>query len=407
MDGDLAVSATASIDSASTRPLRILYHHRIVSRDGQSVHVDAMIAALRGFGHSVLVAAPSQSGGADGEPPRWLAALRRALPPAVYELMELAYNLPAFARLYRASRTFAPDLIYERYNLNLLAGVWLARLTRTPLLLEVNAPLAQERADFGGGLRLHPLAWRIENWIWRNADRVLPVSTPLAKLLREAGVAAERIAIIPNAVDPAVYDAIDNAAAKRALGLDDKIVLGFAGFMRDWHGLEGVIEGLAQADLPRNAHLLLVGDGPARTAMAERATALGIADRVSFAGVVPRAQLPRHIAAFDIALQPRAVAYASPLKLFEYMAAGKAVVAPDQSNIRELLVAEESALLFDSRHKGAIFEAIRRLAGDEALRRRLGTAARRRIDQRGFTWRENARRVAGLGSALVQRQVRR
>ncbi|HLI20741.1 MAG TPA: glycosyltransferase, partial [Stellaceae bacterium] len=324
----------------------------------------------------------------------------------LYEALELGYNLPAFWRLCRAYRAFSPDVIYERYNLNLLAGLALAKLTRTPLLLEVNAPLAQERAEHSGGLHLHPLAWRIENALWRSADRVLPVSHALGALLLEAGVDPAHMAVIPNAIDPAAFDHIDPEAAKRALGLSGKLVLGFAGFMRGWHGLDAAIEALARPDVPRTLHLLLLGDGPARRAMEARAADLGIADRVSFTGIVSRAELARHVAAFDIALQPKAVAYASPLKLFDYMAAGKAIVAPDQANIRELVSHEKAALLFDPQHKSAMLDAILRLARDAGLRRRLGAAARRQIDERGFTWRENARRVAALGIELMDRQGR-
>jgi glycosyltransferase involved in cell wall biosynthesis len=403
MDGALArcLSTSPVPEAVPAKSLRILYHHRVVSRDGQSVHVDDMIAALRSLGHEVVVAAPAMAGGTGGEAPGWVAWLKRVLPRAVYEALELGYNVPAFARLYRQWRDFAPDIIYERYNLNLLAGTCLAKLTRTPLLLEVNAPLAQERASFGGGLDLHPLAWRIENWLWRSADCTLPVSEALAAFLLEAGVARERIAVIPNGIDPAAFDAIDAEAAKRALGLEGKLVLGFSGFMREWHGLDGVIDALAQPDLPGSLHLLLLGDGPARGAMEQRAAERGIADRITFAGTVPRAALARHVAAFDIALQPKAVAYASPLKLFDYMAAGKAIVAPDQPNIRELLSPEISALLFDPQHKAAMLAAVLRLVHDAGLRRRLGAAARRQIDERGFTWRENARRVAGLGTKRI------
>ena len=403
MEGALALRIdTPAPDDVPTRRLRVLYHHRVVSRDGQLVHVDDMIAALRGLGHEVVIAAPSLSGGEDGEAPGWVAWLKRALPAALYEALEFGYNGPAFLRLYRAWRAFRPDVIYERYNLNLLAGIAVAKLTGTPLLLEVNAPLAQERASHSGGLRLHPLAWRIENWLWRHADRVLPVSGPLATLLLEARVDSDRIAVIPNAIDPAAFAGIDSEVAKRALGLGGKIVLGFAGFMRDWHGLDGVIDALAQPDLPANVHFLLLGDGPARAGMEQRAAALGVDDRVTFIGTVPHADLARHVAAFDVALQPKAVAYASPLKLFDYMAAGKAIVAPDQPNIRELLAHEKSALLFDPQHKAGMLEATLRLVADAGLRRRLGVAAKAQIDERGFTWRQNARRVAAMSMELIE-----
>jgi glycosyltransferase involved in cell wall biosynthesis len=90
------------------------------------------------------------------------------------------------------------------------------------------------------------------------------------------------------------------------------------------------------------------------------------------------------------------VPYASPLKVFEYMAAGRAIVAPDQPNIREVLRDGETALLFDPGKPGALWEAIGRLAGDPALRARLGAAARAEVLSRDLTWAGNARRVVAL-----------
>ena len=399
---DMPVQDATPIRDESRAPLRILYHHRVVSRDGQSVHVDDMIAALRREGHTVSIAAPAVLSSQDlgAEAPRWITALKALLPASLYEAMELGYNIPAFARLYRAWRQCRPDVIYERYNLNLIAGVLVAKLTRTPLLLEVNAPLAQERARFGG-LGLAAVARRLESWIWRQADRVMPVSDVLVAHMIEAGVDPARITVIPNAIDTDVYDGAQADAAKRALGLSGKIVLGFSGFMREWHGLDALMDVLSQPNLPPELHVLLVGDGPARAGMERQAAALGIADRMTFTGVVPREKIAPYIAAFDVALQPRSVGYASPLKLFEYMAAGKAIVAPDQPNIRELLVAEESALLFDPNEDGAMLAALLRLVQDGRLRRHLGQGARRQIDVRGFTWADNARRVAAIGAVLA------
>ena len=170
-------------------------------------------------------------------------------------------------------------------------------------------------------------------------------------------------------------------------------MLGFVGFVRDWHGLDAVIAAMAADRDGPKVRLVVVGDGPARPALERQAAALGMAERVTFTGLQPREAIPALVAGFDIALQPLVVRYASPLKIFEYMAAGRAIVAPDQPNIREMLRDEETALLFDSDAAGAMWHAIRRLAGDAALRRRLGAAARAEIARRDYTWRGNAARI--------------
>jgi glycosyltransferase involved in cell wall biosynthesis len=190
---------------------------------------------------------------------------------------------------------------------------------------------------------------------------------------------------------------------KSELRLGGKTVLGFVGFVRSWHGLDKILDWLAQSDSPPTMHLLLVGDGPELPALKDQAARLGIEDRVHFTGLVDRETAVRMVSAFDIALQPKCVEYASPLKLFEYMALGKAIVAPDQPNIRELLDTEVSALLFDPQSQASLIAAIRRLGDDPELRSRVGAEARRTIGARGLTWPENARRVAALAEAAIAR----
>jgi len=128
------------------------------------------------------------------------------------------------------------------------------------------------------------------------------------------------------------------------------------------------------------------------------AVELGVTDRVTFSGLVPHAQVPAAVAGFDIALQPRVVDYASPLKIFDYMAAGRAIVAPDQPNIREVLTHERTALLFDPDRPGALWAAIARLLAAPDLRQRLGAAARAELEARDYTWRGNATRIVAWAS---------
>jgi glycosyltransferase involved in cell wall biosynthesis len=104
-----------------------------------------------------------------------------------------------------------------------------------------------------------------------------------------------------------------------------------------------------------------------------------------------------HVAAFDIALQPAVTDYASPLKLFEYMAQAKAILAPDQANITEALQDGKDALLFAP---GGFEPALSALIGDASLRARVGAAARETLIRRDFTWAGNARRVEAIAERL-------
>ena len=143
-----------------------------------------------------------------------------------------------------------------------------------------------------------------------------------------------------------------------------------------------------------------MGDGPARAGIEQRARELKVSERVTVTGVVKREQIASYVAAFDVALQPDVVDYASPLKLFEYLALARPVVAPDKANIREVLIHEQNALLFKADDPAAFTAAIKRMADDGALRARLALAARATIEQGGFTWDHNAQRVEALFYAL-------
>lgn len=392
-DGKETIHRNKATTERVTR-MRILYSHRIQSRDGQSVHVEELVHAFRAAGHEVMVVGPGAYEKAEfGGESSLIATIRRLLPGFARELAELAYNIPATLRLARAFRAFRPDFVYERYNLYFLAGSMLARWSATPVFLEVNSPLAEERSKFGG-LTLRRLAFAVERFTWRSPARVLPVTRVLGQTVIEAGVPADRIRIVPNGI------VLDRFPPRPPRGDQTQVVLGFVGFVRDWHGLDTVIAALADEAAATNVSLVIVGDGPARAALEQQSVALGIADRVRFSGLVPQDQVANRVMAFDIALQPGVTPYASPLKIFDYMAAGCAIAAPDQPNIREILRHEHTALLFDPDSHASRWDAINRLIRDPALRRRLGAAARAELEHQSYTWAGNAARITAWAREL-------
>ena len=95
------------------------------------------------------------------------------------------------------------------------------------------------------------------------------------------------------------------------------VILGFVGFVRDWHGIDTVINAMSEYRASPAVRLVIVGEGPARAGLEALAADLGIADQVQFVGLANRVAIPGLVGGFDIALQPRVVSYASPLKIFE------------------------------------------------------------------------------------------
>lgn len=271
-----------------------------------------------------------------------------------------------------------------------------------PMLLEVNAPLWEERSRYGG-IFLSRLARWTELTTWLGSDYVLPVTEVLARRVHRAGVPQSKTVVIPNGVSPERFgDHPTSEEMKRRLGLQGRLVLGFAGFVREWHGLERVIECLSRTrnDQGPVRHLLVVGDGPAADRLRGCAKELGVEDRLTITGIVEREEVSSYIAAFDIALQPAVVAYASPLKLFEYMALGRAILAPASANIQEILTHGHDALLFEPDDHGAFEAALDKLCSDPVLRSELGAHAKQLVQDRKLTWANNARQVVALFEGL-------
>jgi glycosyltransferase involved in cell wall biosynthesis len=384
--------------------MKILIHHRIASRDGQAVHLEEMIEALRGQGHELLLVGPvafEQTGfGSSSAAIDWI---KRIIPAPIYELMEIGYNLFAFRRLNKAVRQFRPDFIYERFSLFLLAGIWVHRLRRIPLLLEVNGPLFEERVRHDG-LSMRTWARACQSYIWRNVTYALPVTGVLAEQVRGYGVPKERIAVIPNGINPERFgSAPPTTVAKQVAGLGGRLVLGFTGFVRAWHAMDKVIEFLADEGERLNLHLLIVGDGPSRQDLERLAESRGVSHRFTITGVVDRDAIANHVATFDVALIPGINDYASPLKMFEYMYMGKAIVAPNQPNIREILEDRRDALLFDPSDHKAMTAAIQQLSEDGALRRQIGDQAQATISEKKLYWSHNASTVVELANTALAR----
>ena len=378
--------------------MRILYHHRTRGEDAQGIHIRALVEAFRDQGHRVRLVGPPrrrvQGAGARGP---GLRVRGRALPGWAYEALALAYNVPAFFLLCGAILRERPHLVYERYALFGVAGRLASALFRVPFVLEVNAPLSLEMQQ-EQGLTFRRLAQGVEDWLLHRADGTNVVSRVMADLLEERGAPAERLVVMPNGVDRSrFHTGVDGGPVRRGLGWEGRFVVGFVGWVRPWHGVDRLIRAAArlQERIPELA-VLIVGDGPAVPELRETARALGLEDRVRITGPVARGAVPDHLAAMDVVVQPDATDYASPIKLFEYLAMGKPVVAPRKPNITEVVGEGRDAVLFDPGSEESLAGALARLHGDPALRRALGTCAARLVEERGYYWEANARRVTEL-----------
>lgn len=372
--------------------MRIIYHHRTQGEEPEAIHVAAIVDALRALGHEVRVVgpAPVASHPSGTTKPSLLGRIKRAAPRLIFEVLQLAYNLVVYLRIRRVIREFQPDLIYERYALFNFAGVFLARQRKIPLILEVNTPYAQAWAQYFG-LYLRGLARWIEKRTLLAAGHVITVTQVQERMLIGEGIPATRISVCHNAIDPSWFDPMrhHDPEMRDRLGLSG-IVVGFVGTMNRWQGIpefpQVLREVLRRSD---DVCFLFVGDGEFRAQLENCCRTKGWEKRVVFTGRKPHAEIPALVAAMDIAILLNSNDYGSPMKIFEYLGMGKAVVAPAVGPVKEVLREGETGLLITPGSTAEMAQAIVRLVEDPALRRRLGTAGRAYVSA-NHTWRQNA-----------------
>ena len=395
------------------KPLRILYHHRTQGRGAEAVHISSIVLALREMGHEVRVLSPP---GIDPMDPAASAPVdksrhvqtsgmqsvwkfvSRHLPNFLFELAEIAYNVPASRRLAAALDAQRYDLVYERYAFYLVAGARAARRRGIPFVLEANEvsgiPNRARRQTFEG------ICARFERHLFARCAGIHTVSSYLRNMILRQGVPEARVHVVPNAFNvEKVRGIVRDEALAAKLGLAGRRVMGFAGWFDRWDRLDFFIDVFIQVRAKHSdVALMLVGDGPvldeARRAVADR----GAAGDVVFTGAVPRAQVLNYLNLLDIAVLPHSNDFGSPVVMFEFMALKKPVVAPRLPPIEDVHVDGRTARLFKPLDVDQCRDAIERMLEDPAQAQAIADRAYAQLTER-HTWKRNAEMIleaAGL-----------
>ena len=386
--------------------MRIVYaalDQRVPGTTGGSVHVTAVAAGLAALGHEVDVLTTPGPGPFPAGPARWHAM---APPLGLRHLRVLRTEaVRAFAEQARA------DVIIERYHNFGGEGMRAAKAIGAVAVLEVNAPVVDypgsPKARLDKALLVEPMRrWR--DWQCRMADllvtpaaEVLPAFVPPDRTVEiEWGADTDRF--VPGAQGPVPFSRRPGA-----------VVAVFAGAFRAWHGAITLVR--AMRDLRTagrgNIDAVLIGDGP-ELARA-RAEAEGM-EGITFTGAVDHDRMPAALAAADIGVAPFDVEahpplqlafYWSPLKVFEYMAAGLPVVAPSIPRLARILGPGHERLLYDARAPRGLADALAYAADHEDERRRLGQAARLRACAE-FSWAAHCRKLDDAIRQALRRRGR-
>jgi glycosyltransferase involved in cell wall biosynthesis len=369
---------------------------RIGDSKGASLHLRAISHAFAALGHQVEVVGVAASDHA--EQVRWRTPINLVPHPGRSSGIEREHRKLSTVRSVHTladtvARRFGPDVVYERLSLFGNAGRQVAREVAAQHVLEVNALLAEEEAAYRS-LYLVDLAHEIERSVLRSADLRVAVSDELARSVR-SNAPGMRTLVVPNGADIQLFgSAPDRVTARVRLCLPpDRPLLVFTGTLRRWHGLDVAISALA--GLPDRVQLVIAGEGDLRADLVRHARLIGVADRIHWLGKISHDRVPEVLAAGDIALAPYPdlphFAF-SPLKLYEYLAAGIPVIASDVGQISGVLDHGRFGRLVTPGDPHALAAAVRAELSDPAGGRRAAARAREFALAR-HSWTERAQRI--------------
>ena len=290
-----------------------------------------------------------------------------------------------------------PTVLYERYGYSNIAGIILAKLLRIPIVMEVNTPLGiyTTKQDLG---KYYHLALLAERFVLSNATYVTTVSEEAKEILlaRYPGL---KVVVNENGVNPRRFSPEVSANRPRErFALKGKFIIGYSGSFMWWHGIPVLLKAMkmVRRKLPE-AHLLLMGESELRPEYGALTKELSIDDMVTFAGLVPYEEMPEYLAACDVLVAPYLPIFAevpfhgSPIKVFEYMAMAKPVVASNLGQISAILKHRETGLLVKPGDADELAAAIIELRENPGLGLKLGGQAR--TESLKYSWRANGERL--------------
>ncbi len=364
--------------------MRLLFLHSISTGSGANVHIQEFTESARKLDTEVRCMGQAvQSIEVKGK------RVRLPIPQIFKDLVYLTRNRGYANQALQIAREFSPDAVYFRGAPFMSYGREVANKLGLPLFYELNAPYPDEHVQFHGG-QLEMIAKRIEAANRFEARKIFVVSRQLAAILESNGVPQEKIVVVPNAVRLESFDVSVRPS-------DKTVRFGFVGSLQVWHGIEVLLDAFETvlAEVP-NAVLEIVGTGPQADWLVERMEQSNCNERIVWHGSKASRDIPDFLQRMDVLLAPYPPLpqfYFSPLKLFEYLGSGRAIVASQIGQIADVLTDGLNGRLLPPGDASALAQCCVELARDPDQRKALGIGARKTAQS--HTWDENASSILG------------
>ncbi len=366
--------------------MRVTFFHYLYDSPGSVIQVHEFAQAFRELGHEISVH------GMDANPvsenssrKKW----KQGLGAWLHEFNSLWKNAGYLKREREIVRREKPDVILTRYKLYHISSLKLARESHIPLVTWMHALALHEHRHYENHFfRIPGLGEKTEKEMIQGSDRVIVVSEELKQYLSNGTLPSSHFKVVSNGVDAKKFKPSENNHGVRSkFPVKDAVVLGFVGSFSPWHGIQTLKSWIPYVltSFPQ-ACFLLIGDGPLRKELEKN-------DRVVLTGQIEHSQVAASIQAMDICLLPYEQTesfYFSPLKLFEYMACAKSVLARGIGQIQKVMEDGQSGMLYETMEEAQ--EKLKMLIENSDVRKRLGENARRKILE-SYTWRHTAQAV--------------
>ncbi|MDI6750892.1 MAG: glycosyltransferase, exosortase A system-associated [Rhodocyclaceae bacterium] len=396
--------------------MRILHilDHSIPLHSGYTFRTAAILREQRALGWEThhLTSPKQGSVTAEAELVDGLLFHRTAVPPPAPPIFnELRQIEATAARLEQLARTLRPDILHAHSPvLNAIPALRVGRRLGIPVVYEIRAFWEDAAVDHGttreGSLR-YRLTRKLETWVLQRVAHAFTICEGLRQDILARGIPAEKVTVIPNAVDIENFQlsGAPDPALKTRLSLDGTTVIGFIGSFYAYEGLDLLLEAFpAMLACRPDLRILLVGGGPQEASLKEQAERLGIADKVVFTGRVPHQEVSRYYDLIDLLVYPRhsmrLTELVTPLKPLEAMAQGRIFVASDVGGHKELIRDGETGRLFKAGDAGALAAAV-----EDMLSRReqwpAYRAAGRRFVEQERNWRNSVANYQRVYEVLV------
>ena len=362
--------------------LRILHvlDHSIPLHSGYSFRTLAILKEQRALGWETVHLTSTKHYGAkaDEEDHDGWHFYRTRVPDGGLRRLPVAGQLAVITdtqrRLEQVIDQTRPDLLHAHSPcLNGIAALRAARRSNLPVVYEMRASWEDAAVDHGttreGSLR-YRLSRALETWTLQRAHAVTTICEGLRKDIVGRGIAAERVTVIPNAVNTEDFPLIrePDRELQARLGLTGAFTLGFLGSFYGYEGLDTLVASLPLIlrSEPRT-RLLLVGGGFEEERLKAQVQQLGLQDKVLFVGRVPHGDVARYYSVVDLLVYPRKsirlTETVTPLKPLEAMAQGQLLIASDVGGHRELIDDGRTGFLFKPDDPAAIARAVNTVLG--------------------------------------------